>query len=70
MKNSVFHWEFLGAKELSHGRKAVLARGSPPGGAEVYTFWINQDLVVPVDDFMRVLREGMKSPLNQKLLSN
>mmetsp|Transcript_8308 Transcript_8308/g.24938 ORF Transcript_8308/g.24938 Transcript_8308/m.24938 type:complete len:383 (-) Transcript_8308:254-1402(-) len=70
MKNSVFHWEFLGAKELSHGRTAVLARGSPPGGAEVYTFWINQDLVVPVDDFMRVLRDGMQSPLNRKLLSN
>ena len=37
---------------MRHGKEAVLARGSPRGGAEVYTFWINQDIIVPVSEFV------------------
>ena len=50
-KLSLFHWEFLGEREMRGGKEAVLARGSPRGGAEVYTFWINQDIIVPVNQF-------------------
>ncbi|KAH8092438.1 hypothetical protein JL720_5411 [Aureococcus anophagefferens] len=65
---SRFHWEFLGEKELRHGKQAVLDRGSPSGGAEVYTFWINQDIVVPVADFVALLEDAiLTSPLNRKL---
>jgi hypothetical protein len=52
---SYFHWEFLGPRELAAGKQAVLERGSPRGGAEVYTFWINQDIIVPVAEFIEVI---------------
>ena len=65
---SRFHWEFLGEKELKHGKQAVLDRGSPSGGAEVYTFWINQDIIVPVADFVALLEDAIQtSPLNRRL---
>ena len=65
---SVFHWEFLGARELHRGKDAVLDRGSPHGGEQVYTFWINQDLRVPVDDVVAVVKEAVdESPLNRAL---
>ena len=46
-RRSVFHWEFLDPERLEAGRAAVLDAGSPPGGREVYAFWVNQDVVVP-----------------------
>lgn len=65
---AVFHWEFLGEKELARGKDAILAKGSPKGGELVYTFWINQDLVVPVDEVIAVLRDAIAtSPLNRAL---
>jgi len=66
---SRFHWEFVGKRELGHGgREAYLARGSPTGGAEVYTFWINQDIIVPVDEFKDLIVSAVRaSGLNSKI---
>lgn len=65
---SMFHWEFLGERELRDGKQAVLDRGSPRGGAEVYTFWINQDIIVPVDEFTELVKKAVdESELNRKL---
>lgn len=68
---AVFHWEFLGDKELKKGKEAILQRGSPTSGSEVYTFWINQDIIVPVDDFRRLILDAVKtSPLNARLANS
>ena len=65
---SMFHWEFLGDRELKNGKQAVLDRGSPRGGQEVYTFWINQDIIVPVDEYKELLLQACReSSLNKKL---
>mmetsp|Transcript_4087 Transcript_4087/g.8508 ORF Transcript_4087/g.8508 Transcript_4087/m.8508 type:complete len:153 (+) Transcript_4087:123-581(+) len=67
-KLSLFHWEFLGEREMRGGKEAVLARGSPRGGAEVYTFWINQDIIVPVNQFAKIMDEAVNTgTLNPKL---
>ena len=64
----MFHWEFLGDRELKNGKQAVLDRGSPRGGQEVYTFWINQDIIVPVDEYKELLLQACReSSLNKKL---
>ena len=41
------------------GKQAVLDRGSPRGGAEVYTFWINQDIIVPVDEYVKLIQQAV-----------
>ena len=56
---SYFHWEFLGEREMKAGKEAILQRGSPRGGAEVYTFWINQDIIVPVDEFAALVKKAV-----------
>ncbi|KAJ1458796.1 hypothetical protein M885DRAFT_512615 [Pelagophyceae sp. CCMP2097] len=62
---SVFHWEFLGERRFASGKAAILAKPSPLGGQEVYTFWINQDMIVPLDEFNKALLDAIeKSPLN------
>ena len=55
-RRSVFHWEFLDPERLVAGRAAVLDAGSPPGGREVYAFWVNQDVVVPRAAFLGAVR--------------
>ena len=55
-RRSVFHWEFLDPERLVAGRAAVLDAGSPPGGREVYAFWVNQDVVVPPAAFLGAVR--------------
>ena len=32
---------------------------SPRGGAEVYTFWINQDIRVPLDEFEALIKRAV-----------
>ncbi|KAJ8611988.1 hypothetical protein CTAYLR_004400 [Chrysophaeum taylorii] len=67
-KLSRFHWEFLGERELRNGRDAYLAKGSPNSGPEVYTFWINQDIIVPVDEFKNLIVDAIRSsPLNRNI---
>ena len=40
----------------------------PRGGQEVYTFWINQDIIVPVDEYKELLLQACReSSLNKKL---
>ena len=51
------------------GRAAVLDAGSPPGGREVYAFWVNQDVVVPPAAFLGAVRGAAASPLNRRLLA-
>ena len=43
--------------------------GSPPGGREVYAFWVNQDVVVPPAAFLGAVRGAAASPLNRRLLA-
>ena len=43
--------------------------GSPPGGREVYAFWVNQDVVVPRAAFLGAVRGAAASPLNRRLLA-
>jgi len=65
---SYFHWEVLGKPEMAAGKQAVLDRGSPRGGAEVYTFWINQDIIVPVDEFTALIKKAVSvGKLNPQL---
>jgi hypothetical protein len=64
---SVFHWEFLDPVRLVAGKAAVLDAGSPTGGREVYSFWVNQDVVVPPVEFAAAVRGAAASPLNQRL---
>ena len=66
-RRSVFHWEFLDPERLEAGRAAVLDAGSPPGGREVYAFWVNQDVVVPPAAFLGAVRGAAASPLNRRL---
>ena len=68
-RRSVFHWEFLDPERLEAGRAAVLDAGSPPGGREVYAFWVNQDVVVPPAAFLGAVRGAAASPLNRRLLA-
>ena len=68
-RRSVFHWEFLDPERLVAGRAAVLDAGSPPGGREVYAFWVNQDVVVPRAAFLGAVRGAAASPLNRRLLA-
>ena len=68
-RRSVFHWEFLDPERLVAGRAAVLDAGSPPGGREVYAFWVNQDVVVPPAAFLGAVRGAAASPLNRRLLA-
>ena len=68
-RRSVFHWEFLDPERLEAGRAAVLDAGSPPGGREVYAFWVNQDVVVPRAAFLGAVRGAAASPLNRRLLA-
>ena len=61
-RRSVFHWEFLDPERLVAGRAAVLDAGSPPGGREVYAFWVNQDVVVPRAAFLGAVRGRRGEP--------
>jgi len=41
--STVFHWEFL-SESRQRNKKGVLREKSPASGAELFMFWINQDL--------------------------
>ena len=44
---------------------------SDRGGAEVYAFWINQDIVVPVAEFVALIQQAVHKTgtLNQETLA-
>lgn len=77
LPQSVVHWDLLPKSEApvvaaAGGPAGYLARGGTPGAvsdAALFTFWINQDVRVPVDEFLAVLGEAVGgSDLNQELL--
>lgn len=57
-ENTVFHWHFLGADFATpEARENAVTRGSDCCGAGVYfSFWINQDTFVDVDEWAALLR--------------
>ena len=62
---SAFHWEYVARSELAKpgGRAAFLARRRREPGAisnqELYTFWINQDIIVDARGFSSVLAKAL-----------
>src|SRR3546814_653269 len=65
---SLFHWEFVGQPEIRAAggtKEKYLAKGSPAGPSmETYTFWINQDIVVNIEDFKVKLLDRKSTRLN------
>jgi hypothetical protein len=68
VNTSLFHWEFVGERELKAAggtKQAYLAKGSPAGPSqETYTFWINQDIVVDIEAFKIELFKARRMGLN------
>ena len=52
--HTLFHWEFLSESRRNMKDRIVLEK-SPKRGEELFTFWINQDLVVDEEAFQRIL---------------
>ena len=45
-------------------------RGSPRGGQEVYTFWINQDIIVPIGEFQKLIISAQQTGTLNPALAN
>eukprot|EP01031_Cornospumella_fuschlensis_P025247 gene25247-30489_t len=75
-KLSVFHWDLLEEanparyKDKPYDKEEVLRLGDPMGGTETLMFWINQDIVVPVDEWKELLvRAVSQSPASNRTRS-
>eukprot|EP01031_Cornospumella_fuschlensis_P025124 gene25124-30341_t len=72
-KLSVFHWDLLEEanpakyRDQPYDKEEVLRLGDPMGGMETLMFWINQDIVVPVDEWKELLvRAVSQSPASNR----
>ena len=55
-EHAVFHTHFLSEQD-NRGLEAVLAGGASGGGGNFFAFWINQDTIVALDAWERMLKE-------------
>lgn len=61
---TVPHWHFLSPNV---DREALFQKGSGSQGQEFFTFWINQDTVMNVNEFRNLLRDMLEVGLNKEL---
>jgi len=60
------HDHFLGPEHAGRDVDAIIAGASPP---DFFSYVINQDTVVNVDEYLAVLRRALNSPVNSQLRS-
>lgn len=70
---SVFHWDLLEEanpdkyRDKQYDRDEVLKQGDPQKGMETLMFWINQDIIVPIEEWKELLQRAVReSPAVQR----
>jgi hypothetical protein len=73
LQNTVAHWHYLGNSTLKMSqleKEARLNEGVGAAvGAEFFTFWVNQDTKVDIDEYCRVLQVSVKNFLTFECFS-
>lgn len=70
-KLSVFHWDLLeeasSGKILEYSHEEILEEGQETAGQrETLMFWINQDIIVPENEWKELLKNAVaSSPANE-----
>eukprot|EP00771_Trimastix_marina_P002615 gnl/Trimastix_PCT/3757.p1 GENE.gnl/Trimastix_PCT/3757~~gnl/Trimastix_PCT/3757.p1 ORF type:complete len:638 (-),score=37.75 gnl/Trimastix_PCT/3757:67-1857(-) len=66
-QTSLYHWHFLPNQKTYDQKQSYLEQGCKQVNTEYFTFWINQDLHIDVEEYSQALGKAMQSKVNQEV---